>query len=276
MGLFIATPLNKQRGSAIVFAMGLSLLVVALSAALLLSLSLDIRRVEQLFYTSERLGIIESVEAVAASKISKISMNWDEPWEMQVGEARISAELQDLSARLNVNALFARPQHEDFEESLTAKSVLLRLFTLLSVSNGEEIVDEIQAKGRALFGLSQIPALSPAEDFVYLVDPDVQQVNINTTSAEVLASILDLTTDHASAILHHKPFKSIEDFHRFLSENESLDYTLPQLESWFSVEGRYYLLEMKILQKRSVRIYSVFQKSGETVTLEWRSWEKMP
>jgi type II secretory pathway component PulK len=276
MGFFLATPLNKQQGSALVFAMGLSLLVVALSAALLLTLSLDIRRVEQLIYTSERLGLLESTEAMAAEKIKSLPQDWEEPWEMTLGETKISAKLEDLSARINMNTVFAPIESADPEASFQAKSVLLRLLKTMEVPNAEEFLDDFHASGTRVFGIGQLPALELAAPYLYAAESSIQAINLNTTTPEVLASLLDIPLQQASAILLDKPFESVKAFTDKLSDLNIEYNPQAQLEAWLGIDGQYYLLETTITQKRSVRIYSVFQKSDKTVRLEWRSWEKMP
>lgn len=274
MGFFLATSLKNQRGSAVVFALGLSLLVVALSAALLLYLSLDMRRAEHLNTLSTRLAILEISEAKAADLIMRESEDLSEVWEFEQGENLVKGKIEDFSGRLNVNALLS--QNQEANVFFSSKSVFTRFFDLLNFSDSESLIEQFKANFRIVFGASEEPAFEPALHYLYAVGVDIQQVNINATSPEVLAAILNKKPEEATLILRHKPFESLQYMHEILAQYE-INYEPPtDLEAWLGIEGRYFMLETSIENEKTTRIFSFFEKSDNTLQLKWRSWEKMP
>lgn len=274
MGFCHATSLKRQRGSAIVFAMGISLLVVALSVALLLWLTLDIRRVQQLQDASQRFAALEYIEAMAAEKIHALPEDWSSPWPLSVGEYTGEAKLEDLTGRLNINAVFLTEKKDtDF---FSPRAVITRFLTKQSIENPKLILETIEDRGHILLGVRMVPNLTSVKDYFYGGKSDSHQININTTTPEVLGALLDVSPGIATAILAKRPYESMEAVQEMLLLHE-LKYDPPSLiEEWLSVEGRYYVLEIALKQKRDIRIYSVFYKDQDKVTLKWRSWGTLP
>lgn len=276
MGICHAISLKYQRGSAIVFAMGLSLLVVALAAALLLWLSLDIRRVQHLQDVSKRMSLLEIAEAMAAEKISTLPQDWDAPWEVQMEDGKAKAHLSDLSGRLNINTLHAQETENPGGEFFTPKAVIKRLLEKQSVQNIDQFLDDFSASHHVVLGVNTLTQIAPAKDFLYGAPPDHQAVNINATTPEVLSAILDLSAGKAAALLALRPYQSQEDLVNTFKEHELQFETSASIDSWLSVSGTYYVLETTIEQRRMMRVYSVFQRDGNHVTLRWRSWGTLP
>lgn len=276
MGLPHRTSLKFQSGSAIIFAMGMSLLVSALSVALLLWMMLDIRRVEQLKASSERVSALEISESMAAAKIHRAESNWHDPWEFLHHETPVQGRLSELSSRININTLYKRDQGKNAESSFMPSKVIERLLETNGVDSAESLVHSLEVSGNQLFGISNHPDLKPAADFLYAADPEIQQVNINSTSPEVLSSILDIPMSEADAILSNAPFESIQDIINILAKHELKFEPITPIEAWFSVEGQYYVLETRLLGKRNAQIYSIFRKNEDKITLLWRSWGSLP
>jgi type II secretory pathway component PulK len=276
MGLHHRTSLNAQGGSAIIFAVGMSLLVSAISVALLLWMMLDIRRAEQLTVSSDRLAGLEIVEAMAAEKINRAQNNLRDAWEIMHQDTMIEVTLSELSGRVNINTLHKRDQSKDAVSSFSPSNVIERLLDSTGVTGAHDVVQKLETSGSSLFSLSSQPELKPAVDFLYAADPEIQQVNINSTTAEVLASILDISSAKASSILSEAPFESTQDIINVLAKHELKYDPITPLEAWFSVEGKYYILESQFSGKRKSQIYSIFLKDNEKITLLSRSWGKSP
>lgn len=266
----------RHTGSAIIFAMGMSLLVAGLAVALILWLSLDIRRAEQLQLGSERLASLEIAEAMAAEKIQTLPDDWSSPWQIKNDFFKMSAQLQDLSGRLNINTLFKKEETPEANPSFMPQAVFTRLFEIMGMGEDEALIEKITQSGTALFGTSQFAELAPVKDYIYAVDPKNQAVNINTASPEVLASILDISTSLAEAILVKRPFESSKEIIDVLAENQLKYDTTGPVEAWLGVEDHYYVLESVFHGDRLMRVYSVFNKDAEKITLLWRSWGTMP
>lgn len=276
MGFCHATSLSRQRGSAIVFAMGISLLVVALSAALLLWLTLDIRRVKHLQDASQRIGALETAEAMAAEKITTLPDGWDMPWEMDRDGVKITAKLLDLSGRLNINTLFSQDSDNKQPEFFMPMAVLERLLASQSIDNPEKVLEQVMAENNILLGVNSLAELSPVKDFLFGASPENQLVNINTTTPEVLSSILDIPMPTAVALIAQRPYTSSEELNEAFKHLD-LNFSAPSpIETWLTTDGSYYLLETTIKQHRTMRIYSVFHRDGNSLTLEWRSWGTLP
>lgn len=276
MDLFHSSSLKHQRGSAIIFALGLSFLVVALSSALLLWLNLDIRRVEQLRAGSERLMSLQKAEALAAERIDIQPQDWEEPWRIDHEEFEIIARVEELSGRLNLNTIFAKEQPQNMPPSFMPKAVVTRLLENFQVEGAEILVDNLQAQGQPFLNLSQFETLKPAMEALYTAKPEVQQVNLNHTSAEILASILEIDPGLADSILLEKPFESQEQIIKVLEAHELSYDPITSIEAWLGFEGHYYLLETQFKGQHQAKIYSVLHKEGGTITLLWRSWGVRP
>jgi len=276
MGFCHATPLNYQKGSAIVFAMGISLLVVALSAALLLWLSIDIRRVQHLQDASQRIATLETAEAMAAEKIKQLHDGWDQPWEMDIDGVSAKGALQDLSGRLNINTLLSQESDNDQSEFFMPKAVLERLLVAKSVENPEKVLGDLISDNHILLGVNSIPELALVKDFLYGVSADSQKVNINTASPEVISSIFDISAGTAASLIARRPYQSSEELEEVFQQLELTFESPSPIDTWLSTEGSYYLLETTIVQHRTMRVYSVFQRDGNNVTLQWRSWGTLP
>lgn len=270
------TSVKIQQGSAIVFAMGMSLLVVGLSVALLLWLTLDIRRVAQLSAGSERLSGVEFSEAIAAEKIASLPENWMEPWEVKHQDKTVRAKIDDLSGRININTLLLRGQKKGIPSAFEPKSVILRLLEKLHTEDPQGIIDVVMNEREPLFGVSALEDMIGTKQYFYAMDSEQQQVNINATHPVVLASILDIAPSVAEKILAEKPFESTKNILDVLAKYELTYEPITPIETWLGVEGKYYSLETTFSDKRTLRIYSVFRKDADKITLLWRSWGTLP
>lgn len=94
MVLYASALKVNMRGSAIILAMGISALVVILAVAMMMSLRMDMRRVERLEHMTERHSLVMASEAMGMRMITSIfhgetqdrTFNWEEEGIKVMGE----------------------------------------------------------------------------------------------------------------------------------------------------------------------------------------------
>jgi type II secretory pathway component PulK len=261
--------LTSQKGSALVFAMGLCTLVVILATSMILALHHDMRRYERLTDTITELAAARSATSWAMSVLAdeNIKNKTQERYEVNLNGAQIAATLIDVDGLFNVNTLF----DPEAGESKDAEAIFSRLLKLLHISDTLE--PSAGKEGSTIVYLSQMKTFIPMSEQTYLQllpymrasAANDRAMNINAMPAALLAAVLDVEEAEAMAILAMGPFESESEVSQVLSE---LSIPLPEggLSRWIKFTSQQYLVDAQIKAKGFAEIYTLLAPQEK----EWR------
>jgi len=277
MVIYTRASVSNQKGSAIVFALGLTVLVVALATVILSWLRFDIKRVDQLNMASERYRYLELSEHVMAKRLAvhiadeaytNKTQDWAQAWVYEDEGYVVSAQLEDLTARLNINTLAQQdnPSHE--QDYFYPKSVFERLATTFDV--------DVTFPTSQIYGISE-HEISDTElkAYIFATQPGQQQVNINTTTPHVLAVVLGIEESEAESILAMAPFENFETIHAALKQAHLTYDPIEPVQEWLGIKSKHYLLKTCIERKRTDCAFSVFEIENDKPKIIHRSWGEM-
>ncbi len=137
-------PINKQKGSALVFAMGLCTLVVILATSMILSLHLDMRRYDKMHETLIEQLAIQSATAWARSVLAddQIEHKTEQTFSVVLNGAKLEVALE-LPNEADEAAEEDEKQAYLVKTDIQAKRTL-RIYTVLNHSpvQGWHVVDQ--------------------------------------------------------------------------------------------------------------------------------------
>ncbi len=239
---------GSQRGLAAVMAILIVALVATLAAGLLWQQSMALRLVENLASRGQGREIARAAAAWAAVILADDDPSVDhlkEPWAtllppIDVGEATVSGSLSDEAARFNLNNLVAdgKPvtaQVEAFRAALTHLGLDASLADALvdwidpdsePVSGGAEsnyyltLDPPYNAANRPLTDLGELRLVRGFTEEVMTrlaplvtVVPGSSPINVNTTSADVLAAFMpEMNAQTVVRNREQRPFLKTQDF----------------------------------------------------------------
>ncbi|MFI4956050.1 MAG: general secretion pathway protein GspK [Gammaproteobacteria bacterium] len=265
--------LASQRGSALIFAVGLCTLVVILATSMILALHHDMRRFERLTDTITELAAARSATSWAISVLADedIKDKTEQRYEISLNGAQVQAELIDIDGLFNVNTLLdAEP-----DASKAAQAIFTRLLESMAIS--DKIVPKSEQEGNTIVLLSQMKqTFSMSEEMYIQLLPYVRAnvagdraMNINTMPAPLLAAVLDVEEAEATAVLNMGPFESESEVSQALAQ---LSIPMPEggLSQWIKFTSQQYLVDAQIKAKGSAQIYTLLapQEKGWRVVYQ--------
>ncbi|KAF0865948.1 type II secretion system minor pseudopilin GspK [Pseudomonas sp. LD120] len=228
----MASPL-QQRGVALLSVLLITALVTLLVSNMLARQRLNLhssshlaqqQQLWQLALSGEswaRQQLLEDVRSEGGLLVTHLGQHWAQPAPVfEIDGGRIHIQLEDLSARLNLNSLRqgndlnlrARYQRLLAQQGIKAHDPAL----LISQSNR----DGVPLPLGDLSELRQLPQVDSQvlEQLAPLVDAfDNSAINVNTTHADVLASIEGIDQITARTLVNSRPAKGYHDVAAFLS-----------------------------------------------------------
>ena len=266
--------LRSQKGSALIFAMGLCTLVVILATSMILALHHDMRRYERLTDTITELAAARSATSWAMTVLADedIKEKTEQHYEVVLNGAEVSATLIDVDGLFNVNMLL----DGEPEESKAAQVIFSRLLKLTHLS--EAIEPKVGQAGKTLVYLSQMKEAMPiTEDDYRQLLPYVRvnaasdrAMNINTMPAAVLAALLDVEEAEATTVLGMGPFASETEVSQVLAE---LSIPMPEggLSQWLKYTSQQYRVDAQIKAKGVAEIYTLLAPQEKTWRVVYQS-----
>lgn len=260
------TTLAHQRGSALVFALGLCTLVVILSTTLILGLYHDMRRYERLDESISAMATMHSATVWARAVLSAAptTMKLTQTWKDTLNGMEAHAVLVDLDGLFNINTLMDENETHQKE----AVNVLERLVSTLGLS--EHLVVTLTAH-RTFFPLvSEIQqALALSTDMYNTLLPYVRAndmgqrvMNVNTMPPALLAAVLNVDEGQAAMILAEGPYASAAELNQVLAQ---MSITLEtHMGQWLKFDSQQYLVQVDMRpegEKGVTRMYTVLIKS---------------
>jgi len=276
----------RQQGTALVTAMLIVALASVAATSMLKQQHIDIRRAENMVRGDQLSLYVQAGENWARSVLTRdkfeneydsLAENWaklDEPLPLKDG--RIQVKVEDLQGRFNLNNLLdeegrlSKPDLQQFRNLLAVLELDVELATAIldwidadvnpGLPSGAE--DQEYLKLDVPYRTANAPFVSSSElllirgvtreDFDKLEPfvtalPERGEVNVNTTTASVLAAMIEgMTLDEASSLIEGRPEKGYEDIARFRGE-QALNGREVQ---GIGVSSRYFLVQVNVEQGR--------------------------
>lgn len=268
MDIHRAAHLKTQRGSAVVFALAVTALVVTIATALLLWLRYDIRRVDQLESMSKRYQMLQLSEMVMAKKLYLADNVEVEDWEYELDGYTIESELEDLTGRFNINTLQFKDNPAHNQDYFYPASVYQRLLAALDA--------DMRYPDKEVFAISELETVDEhVKPYLYASYPIQTAVNINTTSPLVLSAILGIEQSVAESILDDGPFTDFESIMETLKKHNLTYENTDVVRQWLDVSGRVYLLKTCIEKSRRRCAFTVIDIGQEPPVILHRTWGEM-
>jgi len=276
----------RQQGTALVTAMLIVALASVAATSMLKQQHIDIRRAENMVRGDQLSLYVQAGENWARSVLTRdkfeneydsLAENWaklDEP--LPLNDGRIQVKVEDLQGRFNLNNLLdeegrlSKPDLQQFRNLLAVLELDVELATAIldwidadvnpGLPSGAE--DQEYLKLDVPYRTANAPFVSSSElllirgvtreDFDKLEPfvtalPERGEVNVNTTTASVLAAMIEgMTLDEASSLIEGRPEKGYEDIARFRGE-QALNGREVQ---GIGVSSRYFLVQVNVEQGR--------------------------
>lgn len=276
----------RQQGTALVTAMLIVALASVAATSMLKQQHIDIRRAENMVRGDQLSLYVQAGENWARSVLTRdkfeneydsLAENWaklDEP--LPLNDGRIQVKVEDLQGRFNLNNLLdeegrlSKPDLQQFRNLLAVLELDVELATAIldwidadvnpGLPSGAE--DQEYLKLDVPYRTANAPFVSSSElllirgmtreDFDKLEPfvtalPERGEVNVNTTTASVLAAMIEgMTLDEASTLIEGRPEKGYEDIARFRGE-QALNGSEVQ---GIGVSSRYFLVQVNVEQGR--------------------------
>jgi general secretion pathway protein K len=299
-----------QSGVALLMALLVVALASLAAVAILSRQNLDIRRTATILDTDQAYLYASGAEDWARQILNRDgaqtrSDHLGEIWALRlpptpVDGGHISGHLEDLQGRFNLNNLIdSQGQVQE-----TELQILIRLLALLDLPRSFSSVlldwmdsddnprldgaeDSYYLRQEVMYRSANQPLAHPSEiralmgmnatlyqrllPYVTAL-PQRTAININTTSAPLLAAVLNLSLLHAETLIVDRPAKGYDSVDTFLREAnitappDTIDTTL------LSVNSGYFLLRAKAdIGISQARLYSVLHRQANKTTLLWRS-----
>lgn len=262
--------LTSQRGSALIFAVGLCTLVVILATSMILALHHDMRRFEHLNDTVAELAATRGSVAWAMSVLvnQEIKNKTEKVYGMDMNGVQVHASIIDLDGLFNINTLLETENNADTnpptktDSEFTAVEIFKRLTDALNVSHS--MVTSMRSKGMPLVYLSQMKSEFELPQAMYeVLLPYVranaeteQSMNVNTMPPVLLAALLAVEEPTAKAILARGPFESEAEFSEALSQL-SIQISSAELSKWLKYDSQQYLVHTQIKAKGVTDMYTL-------------------
>lgn len=269
------TPL-KQRGSAIVLALGITSIVVVLSVAMLTALSADMKRTQKVFALDAQHSLLYAAESKAKtlliqhredSEVTTTGQPWSQPWTFEQDGVKLKAQLYDTQGRFNINSLLLKNAPEDF---FSPASVFERLGRQLEPMDALPAVLLARRTKQPWVGVSELKPVLKTEflriaPYITVYDKRKFGINVNTADPILLAALLEINVNDAQQLQLKGPYGDVEAFGAEIGAME-LHFEDPELvREWVAVQSEHFILHTQIQGQYPLDYYTVFELKDD----EW-------
>jgi type II secretory pathway component PulK len=260
-------PLKKaQRGSALIFAMGLCTLVVILATSMLFSLHHDMRRYDRLQSTVAEQAAIRSATAWALSVIhdENVVDKVAAVKEITLNDIDIKMSMIDIDGLFNINTIISDENTREFG----AISIFKRLSEVLTLDAAVLTAVTQRSTPFQTLDALKIALKLPVERYNTLVsyiraneDTD-RAMNVNTMPPALMAALLSVDDGVATALRSRGPYESEADFTAAMYQL-SIPVPAEGLSDWLKYDSQQYLVVVDIKAKGVVRMYTLLAHTPE-------------
>jgi general secretion pathway protein K len=307
---FLANPINKQRGAAIIVALFIAALIAAISMCMMQYLQIDLRRTELILRANQ--GYYYTQGSIAWAKDILIQ-NWKQHKPNQIvdhlplnlrpsqeGPYRINATLTDLQGRFNINSMTTDAFQKAFLRLMrlvdptidqnNAQDIVKGIIDWISPGIKESTFDAYYLKLNPPYRAAHNPMTSISELLLvkgvtpnlftklspYLTAlPDKTQININTAPALVIMSLNPTMPIHSAqsivSLLKKEPVVDLQKLAALpLLKNNPIPSEL------ITVMSNYFLLKTNVtVEDQQLILYTIFNRLTKDlnakVTIIWQS-----